>query len=385
MKNIHGKYVWYGIFMCLFALRLSGADSDVAYNLTVSNRNPYVKEAVTIIFDVKQKRPEGVISFEFHPVKSDDYELLFLGEEQLHDRDKRNHVRFRYALFPKRAGEVSVAWHFVTKTASTEEMKEVAIGARNVLRVARTKDRVIRVPQTKLHVRALPEGVQLVGAYTLSAVPPPHEALPFSQVDLHYTLEGYGYPPQIARLLPNIPGVEAFVEVESSDDKLFHRRRYRYALLSEGNFTVPAVTIEAFDPKRQKRYRLHSEPCTVTMLPVDIKALTDSEERPESALWGVRQQRYVYYILFFVAGFLSAKMMPMLMQRLSRRGARADLFMEKVARERDPKRLMRMLLAEDPRRYTEEIEAIEKLLYGGGERSFREIRRRIMQKATHEA
>ena len=353
----------------------------MAYRLEISDKTPYLKEAVTVTLDAKQRVPGGVINFEFRPVKSSAYELLFLGEEQLHDSDDLNHVRFKYALFPLQRGPITVSYIFISKKASTQEMKEVAIGARNVLRVVKTKNRTIDLGETILNVRPLPEGVELVGHYSLTVVSPPEKVLPFSQVDLSYTLKGYGYPPQMEKILPEIPGVESFVELERFDDKLFHKRRFHYALLAEKDFTVPAVAIKAFDPHKEKSYILKTAAYHVEVMPVKADEIIDAGDYPASTVSWATYRVYLYYLLFFVAGFLTAILLPLLLERFAKRGGYSSTFVENVLKAKEPRELLQLLLSKDRYRYAEEIEALEQLVYDKKDIPLKEIRQRIIKKA----
>jgi len=381
MKKNLGKI----LLLCIVWVLELAAKEDIAYKLDVSTHTPYVKEAVIVTMEAWQKSTHDVILFEFKPLQKEGYELLFLGEEDLKDEGDLTHVRFKYALFPKKSGALEVPLHFVAKSASKEELKDVAIGARNVLRVVKTKDRTIPLEALHLKVQPLPEGVRLVGAYDLVANIPVKETTPFAQVDLTYTLQGHGYPPQIASLLPDIPGVERFMEVEKFDDKLFHKRIFHYALLAEKSFTIPAVSIKAFNPATKKVYMLSTPQTTIKVASVDPKEIVDKHDALPKAIDRSAYRQYLYYLLFFIAGIASAKLFPLLKKRFFPTMKGMDDISLTIAKTEDPKALLRYLIARNRTLFADEIGLLEEMLYEKRQHSFKEIKKSALQRVNDAA
>ncbi len=373
------------LILLMMNLPLCAAEG-VSWHMKVSTKTPYIREAVIITMDARQTEKEGVTVFEFHPQKSSAYEILFLGEEDLRGADDLTHVRFKYALFPLHEGNLSVDFLFIAKKASKEELKEVAIGARNVLRVVKTVDTRINLDFLQLNVRKLPEGTKLVGRYTLEYDMPSEEVSPFSQLNLVYTLKGYGYPPKLETVLPDIAGVESFVEVEKFDDKLFHKRTYRYALLAEKSFTIPKVSIKAFDPEKDKPYFLETPAQKISVAKVDAKEILDSRDSLPKEVDYAKYRSYLYGLLLFLAGFLSAKLLPDIMKRYSKKPSVSEnSFICKIEKTDDPKLLMKYLILENRHLFDEEIALLEEALYHHKKVSLKSLKEQIRKKVADES
>ncbi len=383
MKKNRGNLLW--ILLFVVHMPLFGAEG-FSWQMKVSTRTPYIKEAVIVTMDARQEEKKGVIRFEFHPQKSSAYEILFLGEEDLRGADDLTHVRFKYALFPLHEGNLSVDFHFVAKRASKEELKEVAIGARNVLRVVKTTDTPVDLNPLLLRARKVPQGTALIGDYTLSCDAPAKEVAPFSQVNLTCMLKGYGYPPGLKTILPGIEGVESFAEVEKFDDKLFHKRTYRYALLAEKSFTIPKISIKAFDPAKEKPYILESPAQEISVMHAEPKEILDSRDSLPKEVDFAKYRSWLYGVLLFLAGFLSAKLLPDF-TNFTKKFAGSHLaaenrFLQKVEKTDDMRLLMKYLLLEDRELFAKEIASLEEALYQKRNLSLKSLKSQIRRKVA---
>ncbi len=376
MKKIPGRVliVLLSISFSLFAFE------GVEYELNISSKTPYVKEPVTIEMNIRQTSRNGVLDFEFSPIKNESFDLLFLGVENLQDKNGSTFIKYKYVLFALKEGEVEVGFNFIIKSATKEEVKEAAIGARNVLRVVNTKNTKIKLDSLKLSVKKLPQDVKIVGKYELKADFGTVDVERFSQLNVTYTLLGEGYPPSFSPFANGIGGVDLFEEKESFDDKLFHKRVYSYAILADKNFTIPKVFIRAFDPVNNRAYNLVVKERNITVKDLVAQDILDKSDTFDKDIDFDEYKSFFAYFLWFLSGFFAALFLPTLKRRFFKPNREKSAFIQRVKDTKDFKSLLKIVILEDQKLYKKEIERIERCIYEAGKDSLSEIKKSILKK-----
>jgi len=161
----------------------------------------------------------------------------------------------------------------------------------------------------------------LRGKFRLACDKLPQRVLPFSQLDFSCRLSGKGEAPQVNVLFPEQEGLAMRVERERKDDGSFHERIFHYTLLTgDKAVNLPSVALKAYDPATKLFYSVRVPPTEVGIEAVEAKEILDSEDSlPKEADFSP-YLRYLYGILVFAAGFLSA----MSLSRLRKKFPKAE-------------------------------------------------------------
>ena len=167
--------------------------------------------------------------------------------------------------------------------------------------------------------------VVLSGKYRLDCDKLPQRVLPFSQLDFSCRLSGEGKVPKVTALFPEKEGLAMRVRREKKDNGRFHERIFRYTVLTgEKALSLPPVTLKAYDPAAKAYYSIHIPPQKVEIETVQAKEILDAEDSlPKEADFSP-YLRYLYGILLFVAGFLSAMALSRLRKYLRQKSQKAE-------------------------------------------------------------
>ncbi|OQX74390.1 MAG: hypothetical protein B6D59_02720 [Campylobacteraceae bacterium 4484_4] len=361
--------LWIGVMLSL------PAETDFGYHLDLSTRNPVLKEAVILTLDLKQTDTHEVIRFSFEPPKSEKWETLLLRSEELKEEKGLNHIRYRYALFPLKTGKLHIPLSFTIKRATPEALKTSVTGSSDNAIFLQTEDTTVTIPSAILDVRPLPPGTMLVGDYSLDFSIDKNQTTPEQQINLLFTLKGRGYRPEIPHILPKISDVTVFSEKSEFNDQLFHKVTYRYALLADHNFTVPAIKLPAYDPLTKRNYLLQTPAIPITFVPPEHHDSPLSRE--DSSLFWQKYRKILQGLLLFCAGFFTAVLLSKLSgkPRISK-GSRN--FLKAVEGVKSPKELLPLLLAKEKKEYLPLIERIEQHLYGNQKIPLTRIKKEIV-------
>lgn len=379
-RNLGRDVVWLLLFTLSY-MPLLAENKLCDYQIHVSNKTPYIKEAVEITFEAKQVDPSEVMFFELSIPKSDTYEIIFI--EKLDDQKGYHDSKatYKYLLFPLRSGTISVAFDFSVSTASDESVEKFYTGNRNEIRPLQKKQYTIDVNPLSFEVKALDEKVDFVGDFTLNASEIKTSLEPYEQLNVAYTLEGKGHAETIDDLYGEINGVEHFVERSGKLEDLYTGSRviYRYAFLSPESFTLPMIKLHAFSPTKNQYYDLVVPIQHITVKPVDASAYLDSSDSHPSDAFSFEKYSQIFNaILLFSAGFLSAKWIRLEWFRRKKRDK--DPLKAKIAETKDEKELLRLLLSQTDTTFRVYIEALEDSLYGDKPSRFSAIKDSLLKR-----
>ena len=167
--------------------------------------------------------------------------------------------------------------------------------------------------------------VMLTGKYRLDCDTLPRSVLPFSQLDFSCCLSGEGEAPKVTALFPEKEGLAMRVRKEKRDNGTFHECIFHYTLLTgEKTVVLPRIALKAYDPVAKHFYRLQVPPRKVNIEAVQPKEILDAEDSLPKEVDLAPYLRYLYGILVFTAGFVSAMLLPRLRKYLRLKSQKAD-------------------------------------------------------------
>ena len=303
----------------LFLLILSTsllADSQLAvYTLSSNKSSAVLKEPVVITFTAHQKDHADHMFFTLQPKKSDAYDIKLL-EKVTHDKQYHDtSVTFTYLLFPLEVKTLHVGFDFTIKTASDKAIKQSYVDDHDDSVAISTIDTKIAIKPLEIAVQSLEHTVDLVGDFTLTSSADKKKITPFEDLNLHYILSGKGYRADQLHLIDkaNQP-ITLFSEVHVDHNRLTKqgydiKKEYIYAITAKQDFTIPAVHLSAYSPKKQKYYTLDIPKKKIQVEKIDTAKLLDKETFPQEAEidWNFYKNIAIALIIF-IAGFVTAKL-----------------------------------------------------------------------------
>jgi hypothetical protein len=347
-----------GSLILFLSVSLFGS-SLVDYHFKVSNYNPFVKEAVEIEFTVTQLDKSAVMFFELKPHNSKDFELHIVGKRDTKKSYHESKTVYKYMLFPLKSDKIELNFDFKVLEASDAAVEKFYTGNRDVINPMATKDTDIVLKPLVFEVKEVRDDVALIGDYRLDVDVGKTDIASFEQLNIVYTLEGQGYPSKLKTLLPQINGVEQFLELERQKDgkDIFH-----YAFLSKSDFVVPAVEIACFSPTKRKYYTLKVPAQNIKVASVDVTNVLDEKDSyPTTAFDWSSLLPYLNGFLLMLSGYIIAKLDPM--QYLKKSQKQQNLMHQKIKDAKDEKSLMRVLISSNERKFKPFIEQLESSIY----------------------
>ncbi|WP_457744347.1 hypothetical protein [Sulfurimonas sp.] len=382
MKKNLGKIV---LFVLLLFLPLH-AEKLASYTMTMSKKEAFVKEAVEIIFQAKQKNHATHMLFFLKPKKSNDYKIYLLEKETKELSYHNSMTTFRYILFPLKAKKITVAFNFTIKTASDQAVKQAYIADHDDSIAINMNKKNIAITPLILQAKKLKKDVDLVGDYTLHTKIDKQTINQYESVNLFYRLQGEGYNEVNLTLLPKIPHITQFFETDHDSLKLtkdgfFTKQRFIYSMSAKKDFTIPAVTLRVYSPQKNSYYRLQVPSYKIKVKKIPIATLLDKEEYPQTKpLINLEAIKHFFiYILIFLTGFITAKISENIPIRKEKKKQFQD-----IKESETPKELIILLLNNYRNKDIDSfIEQLEKLEYKG-EGNFKAIKKDIIGRINPE-
>lgn len=369
-----------GSLLLLFGSLLN-ASSLADYNFSVSNKNPYVKEAVLVTFKARQMDHSDVMFFFLKPKKSKDYKIVLLNKEaqDIHYHDKQ--TIFTYLLFPKKSGQLSVGFDFVIKSASDRAVAQVYEGGRDNVKWIETTDRTIDLKPISLNVKTLEQPVDLVGDFKISSKLQNSVINAYESTNITYFLQGTGYDEFNLTIIDKIDGVDIFSDVVKHYNKATPngykiQREFKYALIANHDFTIPSHTIKCYSPKHNRYYTIKTKAYSIKVKQVDKSRLVDKDEFPKQVSDYSNIVTYLSYILIFISGFVTAKILPQEYNILKRSSEFQDIKNSSSAKE-----LLNILMRNyDVKLLKDEINDLENIVYKNSTIALNAVKKRIYNK-----
>lgn len=354
---------------------------DFTYHLRVDKKNPYVKEAVLLTLDVNQTNLDVVLLFDFDLVKNEDYSYQRVDIQEKSNA-KALQIRYTYLIYPEKPEDVNIHFTLRKRVTSEDSVAYSFSGDRDNVKGLVTKDYTIALPPLTLHVKSLPQGTELVGNFTLDATLKRHQAKAYEALPFHITIRGKGYLPLLPNILPHDINFTLFqekpiIKTLSSTQGTQSTVKYSMALSHVKDFTLPAVSIRAFNPLSEKAYMLRIPSQKFKITEVNKTTLIDKVDTPPLLVedWSWFKTLFSYLFVFF-CGYLTANALPW--QKKVKQEKAINPLEEKIKNAQTEKELLQILMANESKVFDSCIHMLEDSLYANGKINLRKVKEKAL-------
>ncbi len=372
------------LHMLLLAAPLSAL--DYRYSLDISKRSLYLKEPFVVTFDINQTDSSKVMFFDFSIKNSGSFFVRRL-DKQVDEGYHARKERYIYLLFPLKSGDLTIDFDLLVRRGNDELLTTAFTGGRYNVKAVETEDIHEEIPSKRVEVKNLPVDTDIVGNFKLKRHMEKTRVDSFEPLYIDIEINGTGYAPDIVdrEWMPKIDGVKIFadkpkIELKYTKRGIVTKALFRYALVSEKGYRLPAIRLRAFDTLKRKIYTIDEPAVRIEVVPVDRASLIDGESSPaplKSPLEALKS--LLVYLLVFAAGWISALVAVKLKKgRLAEKESRDD-WIEAVEASKDAKSLLKLLVLKDSRKFEPWIEKLEYALYGGGDIDLKEIKKEVLR------
>lgn len=308
MKKIHGNILI--ILFIFLAISLNANNKYCIYSIKSSKSSVVVNEAFYITFHVKQKDISQVMFFDLKPMKSKNYETLLLNEKR-HEFSYHNAEKtFTYLIYAKKSGSIKIKFNFRVRLASDDAVAQAYVGSRDNVKSIPTIKVDIDKPFVSINTKNLNPDTHAVGNFKIQMSIDKKHSNSYDAVNVLYKIEGIGYLDESFRPITKIDGTSIFngsseLKPIAVKDGFIYKEEFRYAIVAKKSFTIPEIKFKIFNTISRKYEQIIIPKKDIKITPLNIKALLDDKENPKSINY-TEYIKYIYDILIFIAGFLSA-------------------------------------------------------------------------------
>jgi len=354
---------------------------EFSYKIKASKHKMYLKEGILVTVDLNQTDPKNILLFQFKVNKSNTFSLFPLHAKH-DDTPHATSLHESYLVYPLKTGDVNLTFSCIKRVTSDLKMKHFASGDRDDFKKLETRDISVVLPPVKLHVKALPPSTQLVGDFHIKAKVQTHEAEAYTPIAMRIEIEGKGYPPILHTLYPKSKNYTLFSqapEVKKTITKtgIDYNVTYVMAFSANKDFTLPKLTLHAFNPETQQPYTLTIKAQNFHINAVNQNRLIDAQNKPKKLVedWSWLKDLLSYFTVF-ATGWLSALAFKWKKHRIV---DRQHPLVEKVTQCKEPKVLLQLLIAQEDKRFAQSIEKLECALYGNATFNLKTIKQEILE------
>ena len=368
------------LFLSFLIFQMLHAQDDVAYSFHLSTTTPYQQEAVLLDVNISQLEHSKVMLFNFTLKNSKDYSFHQIG---LEEREKYHDLRheYSYLIYPKKSGKVKLEFKMIKSLTDDDKVTYSISGDRDSVKRLEKEDIEVNLRPMLLEVKALPQGVDLVGDFKLTHTLDKQKTDAFDPINLKVELKGRGSIQTFEllkdnknyRLFHQAPNVKRFYSKEGTTTDI----KWEYAISAKDSFLLSTVELRVFNPKSKKLYTLKIPEYKINVNRVANESLVDSENTPivsKSIDWA--WWRWLFsYISVFVAGYLMPR--DLFKRKRLVRKSNDDILAKKIKSATSHKELLLILLRENSTNYSKVIEALELVVYKGHKTSLSKIKSMI--------
>ena len=183
----------------------------------------------------------------------EDFQTTLLEDTETKENNSTWLVTQRYALTPQKAGTF-------TLTSPTAHVESIAPEYQE--RYNRNKYLVktdIQAKPCTLHIAPLPQGLKVTGVYTLTTEVDKQKVKAGEPVHFTVRLQGEGNIADLSFFTLHIPHTTVYETATSTNKKEFD-------IVSEGNYTIPTLSLQYYNQSTQNAELLSSQAFTVEVL-----------------------------------------------------------------------------------------------------------------------
>ena len=244
--------------------RSKKADSNFELSLKSAKNELYVGEPFDVELLFRQKRSAEALDSKF--VAPEFKGFWIKGETQPQRTEEGNFIltKIAYRLAPQREGALQISPAQMSIASRANSQDSWGSWAANVTWKSYFSN------DLNITAKALPNGVSLVGDFTLKATADKTQINPNEAVNITIEVLGEGNLEDILSFKPFISGVSVFDEKIVIDKT---KLTQKIAFVADGNFTIEPFTLHYFDLKEQQVKSISS-----AAIDIEVKGASSSKQ-----------------------------------------------------------------------------------------------------------
>lgn len=355
MKKNLGKAI---ILFILFTLHVELFASSYEWEVKANKTKAYVNEAIYLTYTCRFDDKGELYTIDFNPIGNyENYDIKLLKENTQIINAKRV-SSYEFVAFVKKAGNISFDFDAIMKKTNEDSIKNTVLGRDNAFYEEFSKT---KVKHTTLHVDVKETQTEIVGDFSIDVKKDDFKVKAYEPYHIEILIKGKGNFENIKSVSFELDGVKIFAseiikKIKITKDGYSGTWKQKFAFVSEKDFKIPSIDIEYFSLKNKTKQALHVESVNVEVVKgyakKDLLDKVDEEFKID--------YDYIYYLLFFIAGFLVSKIK---FKNTNKINTQQYKFQQQLSKCKNIDEIMFLLLVKDSYKYKEIIKAIESKQY----------------------
>ena len=352
MKRNLGKIIL--IFLILSQVALLA--SEYTWSMESSKHKVMTGEAVYLKYTCRFNDESELYSIEFNPVTNNsEYRLELLSEKERIIDEKRVNT-YEFVLFVKKAGKFFFSPETIIKKTNKDSIENSVLGRDNA---NYEEFSIKKIKQKKLSLNVTQSPENLVGVFTMHFKKESSSVKAFEPYHLEITIEGKGDFDLLKPIIFDINNTKVFASkgvknIKLTRDGYLGSYTQKFAFVSEKDFKISSIDISYFDLQEKRVQHLQMPSIDVNVKSAyKVEELLDQDSNEEFTF----KREWLYYLLVFILGYLTAKVK---VKKFHKESKRDKTFQEKVYDSRDLSEFTMLLALHNKSQYEELLLRIEK-------------------------
>jgi len=350
MRNNLIRYLFL-FLLCVFELFAS----TYKWSVETNKKTVFVNEAIHLKYSCEFSDRGELYVIDFNPVTQNEQYTVTLLTENTQIKDGRRINNYEYIVYIHKAGEMLLEFDALMKKTNQDSIENTVIGRDNG---EYEEYSYTTMKHERIIIDVKETNASLVGTLDLEVKSDKKELKAYEPYNVEIILNGLANFDELKPIEFSIDGVKVFSQkpiqnTTLTEDGYKGQWRQKFAFVAKEDFSIPNFSIEYFDLLPQKKKQLKIEQLNVSVTPAYVKEKLLDEEDDEYSF----SYDFIYYILTFLAGFLTAKIRFKKEKVLNSKEA---IFQEKIQKAKSLDELVFMLVLENQNKYQELISKIEK-------------------------
>ncbi len=248
-------------------VKKASAKRFVQFRMKVNKTEAYVGEPLFLDLILKIKKGLNIIDYNFVPPKLDNFwvKQIQSSNKYLEERGEYLVKRIKFLIIPQKSGtlEIAPAVFKYAISSNTTDLFGFSVSAPLWRSVASNSIKIVAKP--------LPEDVDLVGDFTIKAKVDRETIKPNEPVNFEVVIDGEGNIENFGPLTLNIPDATIYADKPKIFEKYVGDRMHvtykqKFSIISDKDFTIPALKVKYFSLKKRKIALLQTKPIKIKVV-----------------------------------------------------------------------------------------------------------------------
>lgn len=233
-------------------------DSPFILTMQAEKSDVYVGEPLKVTIKLKQRKNAQAVDSKFAPPELKNFWIKAQQQSKRYEEGEYHVTEITYIMAAQKSGQQHIG------------RAQLQIAQRTRSRDAwgqwfpQLQWRSFFTNELDINVKALPQGINLVGDFKISATLDKTQAAANDAVNLTLRIVGAGNIEDIGSLKPFIDGVNIFEEDATIQSSLKDARyqglwQQKMAFVSQDDYTIPSIEVKYFDPQSQSVKSMKTE------------------------------------------------------------------------------------------------------------------------------